>query len=115
MNPLKAFFQSIQEFIVATAYPFVGPIARIIDGFFPLPTRLSGKRIVIVERWFNRNPLHRWWVGYLRKKGFAVSIVNFPIQKGNFEESGRKLLEYFQTNNLSQVTLVGISAGALTS
>lgn len=112
---LQTTTQSVLEIIIGLTYPLVGPFARILDNLFPHKERLAGKNIVIVERWFNRNPLHRLWVEHLQRKGFTVRIINFPLQKGTFETSSQDLENYFKSNNLSHVTLVGISGGSITS
>lgn len=75
----------------------------------------TGKTILIVERWFNLNIRHIYWKLYLEKRGFRVYIVNFSIWKGAFENSAVRLKKYMEKRDLNDVTLVGISSGAITS
>lgn len=75
----------------------------------------NGRTILIVERWFNLNIRHIYWKLYLEKRGFRVYIVNFSMWKGTFENSAVKLQNYIEERGLSDVTLVGISSGAVTS
>lgn len=71
--------------------------------------------ILIVERWFNHNFFHNHWIIYLRKKGFCVYFVNFPIYQGTFLESSILLKNFIVQKKLKNITLVGISSGGLTS
>jgi len=78
-------------------------------------SKKDGKTIVIVERWLTFNIRHLYWKYYLERKGFRVFIKNFPLRHGNFEESGGQLREYMNKHQCKDVTLVGISGGAITS
>lgn len=110
MSPLQIFIQIIEELLAALSYP----IWRIFDP--EIPTNPDAKKtILIVERWFNTNGLHKLWMKYLTDKGFVVYMVNFPIQHGTFEESAKKLHNYIEEHNLKNFTLVGISGGGLTA
>ena len=108
---MKIGIQLLKELILIILYPFAQAI--------PLPKEENPynpkKTILFVERWFNPNPFHKVWLHFLRKKGYAVYIVNFPIFKGTFEESAEKLKTFVDEKKLTHFTLVGISAGGITS
>jgi len=103
-------FQVLREFVLTLFYP----LAHLI----PLPSESNPKNpkktFVFVERWFHANPFHKVWMHYLRKQGFAVYGINFPIYEGSFEQSAQKLQTYLQEKNLTHIILVGISAGGVT-
>lgn len=106
---LQTALQILTELLAAVSYP----VWRIYNPEIPLNYDAK-QTILIVERWFNTNGLHKLWVKYLTDKGFAVHMVNFPIQHGTFEESAKKLHEYIEQHKLKNFTLVGISGGGLT-
>lgn len=61
------------------------------------------------------NIRHVYWKYFLESKGYNAYLVNFPLRKGSFEDSAKELSQYLEKHNLRNVTLVGISSGALTS
>ncbi|MBP6913808.1 MAG: hypothetical protein KBC00_04320 [Candidatus Levybacteria bacterium] len=70
--------------------------------------------IILVERWFTRNPFHIFPKIYLEKKGFKVYSINSTLLKGTFDQAAEKLEKYIEKHRLEDVVLVGISAGATT-
>ena len=70
--------------------------------------------IVLVERWFTRNVFHFAAKKYLERKGFKVYSLNYPMMKGDFEESALNLKQFIEKNKISDAVLVGISGGATT-
>lgn len=106
-------FEFIKEVFLVVYYPFAS-----ITNLFIRTAKASSenkKPIVMVERWFNSNPMHKHWKRYLEKQGFDVYLINFPIYKGTFEKSAEKLSEHIESLNLKKIILVGISSGGLTS
>ncbi len=102
----------VKEFFLVIYYPF----ASIANIFFRGDAKKTDKKtIVMVERWFNSNPMHKFWKRYLEEQGFDVYLINFPIYKGTFEKSAALLAEYIESLNLKNFTLVGISSGGITS
>lgn len=94
------------------------PVLSFISYFVPqreLRGHGDGSKIVIVERWFSMNIRHLYWKYFLERQGYNAHLVNFPIRNGSFEESATELSRYLEHHNLSNITLVGISSGALTS
>lgn len=69
--------------------------------------------VLMVERWFRRNPLHFFMKIYLEKRGFDVYCLNLPLLEGTFEESGARLRDFIEEKKLDSVILVGISGGGL--
>ncbi len=81
-----------------------------------LPSRAtSTPRIVIVDTWLHKSPLHWFWRWYLTRKGFPTTIAYFPLKTLSFEESAARLRRYFEEQDLRKVVIVAISSGALTS
>ncbi len=82
-------------------------------GFVPLRPTIKSP-IIITTGGFTAVILYSKFKKYLEKKGFEVHVINFVSTKG-IEFSAKSLSEYVERNNLSNVTLVGISTGALAS
>lgn len=108
---IKTLWEIFSEIFSMIGYP----LSFIIKP--PPEKQQSGDKqvILIVERWFNHNFFHNQWIRYLRKKGFCIYFVNFPLYKGNFAESSLLLKNYIIDNKLKNIILVGISAGGVTS
>jgi hypothetical protein len=107
---MKTLFQIIKEIILFFSYPFGTLVSLFLkDEVRQKPT------ILIVETWYTKNVHHRKWKKFLEEQGFQIQIVNFPIHKGTFEESAKKLKDYIEENDFSELILVGISSGGITS
>lgn len=72
-------------------------------------------RIVIVDAWVHKSPLHWFWRWYLVRKGFPTDILYFSLQDRSFEENAVLLQHYFEEHELRDVVIVAISSGALVS
>ena len=107
---MKTIFQIIKEVVLIATYPF----GRLVSLFLKDEVSLK-PTILFVETWYTKNVHHRKWKKFLEKKGFQVQIVNFPIHKGSFKESAQKLKDYIEENDFSELILVGISSGGITS
>lgn len=107
---MKTIFQIIKEIVLIATYPF----GRFVSLFLKDEVSLK-PTILFVETWYTKNVHHRKWKKFLEKKGFQVQIANFPIHKGTFQESAQKLKEYIDENDFSDLILVGISSGGITS
>lgn len=107
---MRILFQIILELWHILTYPF----SFIISLFLPRKHD-TNTTILIVERWFTKNAYHKQWKAYLEKKGFDVHAINFPIYRGSFDDSAKELKEYIDENDFTDVVLVGISAGGITS
>lgn len=70
--------------------------------------------VILVERWFTRNPFHIVAKKYLENKGFTVYSLNSTLARGSFQDAARKVGNLIEKEKLSNVILVGISAGAST-
>ncbi len=111
---LNLLYQIASEIVLVCIYP----ITSISMQFVPqneLSGHGDGKTIVIVERWLSINFMHLYWKYYLEKKGFRVYLINFPLWYKDFNNSAERLSKYLIRHNLSNITIVGISSGALTS
>jgi len=97
-------------YIIFATLPFFIPDEKLS----PNKNRQSDQTIVIIKRWFSWHILHYYWKKYLQDKGFTVYLINYPLHKMTFRESAEKLREFIEENRLKNVTLVGISGGALT-
>lgn len=111
---MKILYQILSEIGLIFLYP----LSALIISF--LPQKLyqqdgKGENIVIVERWMTINIRHLYWKYYLQKKGFKVFLVNLPLYRGTFDDSSQNLKNFLESKKLTDVVLVGISAGALTS
>lgn len=110
--------QFLPSFLFEYSMMFFYPFAGVVNFFISHNQVVypgSGRVIIIVERWLNRNTFHPHWYTYLQKKGFSVHQVYFPIYKDSFAQSARELKEYIERNLLDDVILVGISSGGITS
>lgn len=102
------------EIALIAFYPLLSLIMLFVPAW-ELRGNGNGKTIVIVERWLSMNLRHLYWKYYLERQGYNVYLANFPLRLGDFHESARHLDAYLERNDLDNVTLVGISSGALTS
>lgn len=107
---MKILSQIIKEIILISTYPF----GRLVSLFLRDEVSLK-PTILLVETWYTKNVYHRKWKKFLEEKGFQAQIVNFPIHKGSFKESAEKLKDYIEENDFSEIILVGISSGGITS
>lgn len=107
---MRILFQILKELLFVITYPF-----GFIVSFFLIHDAHTTTTILIVETWFTKNIHHKKWETLLKRRGFDVHIVNFPIYKGTFEESAKKLKEYIDENEFSNIVLVGLSSGGITS
>lgn len=106
----------IAEVILEVLLLFFYPLFGWIENFLPKRKEIIDPQmptIVLVERWFSTNPLHRRMAQYLEKKGFNVLLHNLPLQRGTFAESAKELKKYIDSRNLRGITLVGISNGGV--
>lgn len=108
------FYQILSEISLIVLYPVLSAIVWFVPRH-ELKGHGEGPTIILVERWLSVNIRHLYWKYYLEGKGYNVYLANFPIRKGNFEESAHQLAKYLERHGLSKVTLVGISSGALTA
>lgn len=111
---IKLTLQILSEVFLIFLYPLSAIIVKLLPKK-AFKTKDEGQILVIVERWMTVNIRHLYWKYYLQRQGFRVFIVNFPLYEGSFEKSSRKLDEFLSSKKLTNVILVGISAGALTS
>jgi len=107
---MKLLREVLKEIVLISTYPF----GRLVSLFLKDEVSLK-PTILFVETWYTKNIHHRKWKKFLEKKGFQVQIVNFPIHKATFKESAKKLKDYIEENDFSDLTLVGISSGGITS
>lgn len=104
-------YQTIQEILLLIFYP----LSSITSSLYPDAVGLDEKtEVILVIRFFNKNPLHLLWKWYLEKKGFHVALLFFPIHKGSFDQSAQELKSHIETYNLQKIVLVGLSSGAIT-
>lgn len=61
------------------------------------------------------NIRHLYWKYFLERQGYNAHLVNFPIRNGSFDDSALALSQYLTKHTLTNISLVGISSGALTS
>lgn len=111
---MRFFYQILSEISLIVLYPILSAIVWFVPRH-ELKGHGTGPNIILVERWLSVNIRHLYWKYYLERKGYNVYLANFPIRKGNFEQSAHQLARYIEKHNLSKVTLVGISSGALTA
>ncbi|GEM_PF-5253623 len=111
--------QLLSEFFLILTYP----LANIIKFFFPLrekkqPIRNnenSTSTILIFEQWFAQNLWHIYIKWYLERKGFTVYWTNFSLLKGSHHDAAKYLSKYIEKHRLHNITLVGVSMGAVSS
>lgn len=97
----------IVHFPSTVLYPFIK--------FSSVNHKPTQKRpIILVERWFMRNPFHIFPKIYLEKKGYRVYSINSTLLKGTFDNAAEELKRLTEKHKLKNVVLVGISAGATT-
>lgn len=111
---LRYLSQIVSEILLICFYPILSFVMLFVPPW-ELRGHGNGKTIVIVERWLSINLRHLYWKYYLERKGYNVYLANFPLRLGDFHESAQHLDAYLERNELDNVTLVGISSGALTS
>jgi len=111
---LRFFSQILTECTLIVFYPLLSLIMLFVPPW-ELRGNGNGKTIVIVERWLSLNFRHLYWKYYLERKGYNVYLANFPLRLGNFHEAAGHLDSYLERNELTDVTLVGISSGAIAS
>jgi len=111
---LSVLSQIVSELALIFLYPVLSLAAQFVPKW-DLHGNGDGQTIIIVERWLSINLRHLYWKYYLERKGYSVFLANFPIYKGGFQESALHLEKYIQRHNLTDITIVGISSGALTS
>lgn len=109
---MKHLSQWLIELILIIFHPLLGILNYILPFKHINPSKKPP--IILVERWFTRNPLHYCMKLYLEKKGFTVYCVNFSLLNGNFKSSAQDLRDYIEERHLKDVILVGISSGGLT-
>lgn len=111
---VRILYQILTEIALIVFYPVLSLVMLFVPAW-ELRGNGQGKTIVIVERWLSLNLRHLYWKYYLERKGYNVYLANFPLRLGDFHESAMHLDSYLERNELTDVTLVGISSGALTS
>lgn len=111
---LRVFYQILSEISLIILDPFLSLLTNFVSQS-ELNGHGNGPKIVIVERWLSINIRHIYWKYFLESRGYNAHLVNFPLSEGNFEGSARSLSQYLEKHNLKDITLVGISSGALTS
>jgi hypothetical protein len=95
---------------------FHGPLS-ILNYILPFHHKKQTNKkgtIVLVERWFRRNPLHFLMKYYLENRGFETHSINLPLLKDGFKESVDDLKAFLQTIPSDDLIFVGISGGGLT-
>jgi len=114
MNFLQYITYFFEELLLILSFPFSGLLSYLIH-----EKRVKNKKnkgsIIIVRRWLSRSAIYVIWKNYIEKRGFRVYLVNLPLQQGSFHASARKLKNYIDKKGLQKITLVGVSAGAITS
>ncbi len=110
---MKYIFHWFLEF---TLVIFHGPLTllNLVLPFNPEEEFSYDTPVILVERWFKKNPLHFLMKRYLGKRGFTVHSINFPLLEGDFRQSALDLKKFIEENNLPSVILIGISGGGLT-
>lgn len=111
---MKTFLEwNIEAFLILIHFPsnFLKPVVPM-DNVNKKPKYKNP--IVLVERWFSRNIFHFAAKKYLERKGFTVYSLNYPMMKGDFEESAMNLKKFIEEKNLNDAILIGISGGATT-
>ncbi|MBP9798065.1 hypothetical protein KBC70_02860 [Candidatus Woesebacteria bacterium] len=112
---MKYFHHWVIEFFLVIFHPILALLNYVLPFDAVKKSKKSKKSpIILVERWFIRNPLHYCMKIYLERRGFAVYSVSFPLMTGNFEKSARDLKTFIDDKKLDDVILVGISSGGLT-
>ncbi|KXK10452.1 MAG: hypothetical protein UZ22_OP11002000756 [Microgenomates bacterium OLB23] len=105
------FYWIIEVFLMVFHLPL-----SILNYILSFETKQQSKyktSVILVERWFRRNPLHFLMKMYLEKKGFDVYAINLPLLEGTFKDSGKKLQDYIEEKKLGDIILIGISGGGL--
>ncbi len=108
------FYQILSEISLLVLDPVLSVLTMFVSQH-ELKGRGEGQKIVIVERWLSMNIRHVYWKHFLESMGYNAHLVNFPLREGSFEDSAQALSQYLEKHNLTNITLVGISSGALTS
>lgn len=112
---LKIIFETLLEILLILLYTPLG----VISFLFPRKEEKhivgNDKTIILVERWANPHIMHRFWKGYLERKGFSVYLVSFSLLRGSFQESAEKLRQFIHERKLQNITLVGLSTGSVTA
>ncbi|MGH2447889.1 MAG: esterase/lipase family protein [Chloroflexota bacterium] len=116
MQKLALAFQLGQEALLMAMSPWTflfNPIfaPRLQD----TPIGPRKPKVLIVDTWLHKSPLHWFWRWYLQQKGVDAAIVYFPLADMSFAQSAAALREHFRRNDLRDVVIVAISSGALTS
>lgn len=109
---MKYLFHWFLEFILVIIH---FPLS-ILNYILPFHHRHQDQKkgtILLVERWFRRNPLHFLMKYYLESQGFETHSINLPLLEGTFKESGKRLKEILDNLPDDQFILVGISGGGL--
>lgn len=108
-------FHIIIELCLLLSYPVVG-IANIFSKNTRIETSGNQKpTIIILERWMQANFMHKIGKKYLESKGFNVYLISHSIKEGTFEQSAKQLKKFIDTQQLSEITLVGISSGGISA
>jgi hypothetical protein len=113
IDRVEHFFQWILEFLLVI---FHGPLS-ILNYVLPFHHKKQTHKkgtIILVERWFRRNPLHFLMKYYLENRGFETHSINLPLLKDGFKESAHDLKIFLDTIPGNDLILVGISGGGLT-
>lgn len=111
---MKTFLEwNIEALLILIHFPsnFLKPVVPM-DSVNKTPR--NKHPIVLVERWFTRNVFHFAAKKYLERKGFKVYSLNYPMMKGDFEESAKNLEEFMNKHDIKDAVLIGISGGATT-
>lgn len=111
---IRIFYQVLSEVSLLVLDPVLSVLTMFVSQH-ELRGHGNGPKIVIVERWLSMNIRHVYWKHFLERMGYNAYLVNFPLRKGSFEDSAKALSQYLEKYNLTNVTLVGISSGALTA
>ena len=110
---IRLFYEILSEIVLILLYP-IAFVTLQINTKNLKQNEIDGPTIVIVERWLSLNIRHLYWRRYLRKNGFNVHLVNFPLWQKDFEHSSYSLNNYMEEREIKNATLVGISSGAIT-
>lgn len=111
---MKTFLEwNIEALLILIHFPsnFLKPVISM-DGVNKNPK--FKHPIILVERWFTRNVFHFAAKKYLERKGFRVYSLNYPMMRGDFEDSVLNLKNYINKFKIENPVLIGISGGATT-